>query len=135
MTIRPPTVFLCTVCAAALVLLASCASGPTTIPPGLSAAEIFQRAQDASDRGNYLLGIRYYSLIQTSYPDDIGHLTWAEYEIAVLYHKMGKNDTALSLINALLDRYGKEGDTLPAAPRVLAVKLKARLEATTQNKH
>jgi hypothetical protein len=61
-------------------------------------------------------------------------MTWASYEIAVLYHKMGRNDTALSLINALLDRYAKEGDTLPAAPRVLAVKLKARLEATTPQK-
>src|SRR5271169_3066950 len=115
-------------CAAALLLLVSCKSAPPTIPPGLSAAEIFQRAQDASDRGNYLLGIRYYSLIPTSFPDDIVHMTWASYEIAFLYHKIGKNDTALSLFNDLLDKYAKEGDTLPPAPRILATKLKARLE-------
>jgi len=134
MTICRRTALLCVVCAAVLVLLASCASGPTTIPPGLSAAEIFQRAQDASDRGAYPLGIRYYSLMQTSYPDDVNHLTWASYEIAFLYHKMGKNDTALSLINDLLDKYAKEGDALPPAPRVLATKLKPRLEEILQKK-
>jgi outer membrane protein assembly factor BamD (BamD/ComL family) len=134
MTICRRTALLCVVCAAVLVLLASCASGPTTIPPGLSAAEIFQRAQDASDRGAYPLGIRYYSLMLTSYPDDVNHLTWASYEIAFLYHKMGKNDTALSLINDLLDKYAKEGDALPPAPRVLATKLKPRLEEILQKK-
>lgn len=134
MTICRRTALLRVVCAAMLVLLASCSSGPTTIPPGLSAAEIFQRAQDASDRGDYPLGIRYYSLMQTSYPDDVNHLTWASYEIAFLYHKMGKNDMALSLINDLLDKYAKEGDALPPAPRVLASKLKPRLEEILKKK-
>ncbi len=119
---------------AALALLASCKSGPTTIPEGLSANEIFQRAQDASDRGNYTLAIRYYSLVPTSFPDDVIHMTWASYEIAFLYHKMGRNDVALSLFNDLLDKYAKEGETLPAAPRILATKLKARLEALLKKK-
>ena len=122
------------VCAAVIFSFASCASGPTIIPAGLSAAEIFQRAQDASDHGNYPLGIRYYSLIPSTYPDDVSHRTWALYEIAFLYHKMGRNDTALSLIKDLLAKYDKEGDTLPPAPRVLAAKLKPRLEAMLQKK-
>jgi len=134
MTIRRGTVLLGAACAAALALLAACASGPVTIPSGLSAAEIFQRAQDASDRGDYLLAMRYYSLIQTSYPDDINHRTWASYEIAFLYHKMGKNEMALSLLNELLDRYAKEGDKLPPAPDILATKLKTRLEEMLQKK-
>jgi hypothetical protein len=116
------------------MLFVSCASRATVIPAGLSAAEIFQRAQDASDRGNYALGIRYYSLIPVSYPDDVSHVTWASYEIAFLYHKMGKNATSLSLINDLLDKYAKVGDTLPPAPRVLASKLKPRLEALLKKK-
>jgi outer membrane protein assembly factor BamD (BamD/ComL family) len=131
MTIRR-TAFFFAICAAALAVLASCASGPAVIPPGLSAAEIFQRAQDASDRGDYPLGIRYYSLIQTSYPDDLAHMTWASYEVAFLYHKMGKDDRSLSLIDDLLATYAKQGDVLPPAPRVLASKLKARLEETKQ---
>ncbi|MGO9308810.1 MAG: hypothetical protein ACLQDL_07295 [Spirochaetia bacterium] len=134
MTARGRTRILWAAGAAALLLLVSCKSGPTTIPPGLSAAEIFQRAQDASDRGDYLLGIRYYSLIPTSFPDDVVHMTWSSYEIAFLYHKMGKNDKALSLFNDLLDTYAKEGDTLPPAPKILATKLKARLEALLKKK-
>jgi len=129
MTRRAATVLIGAAFAAALTLLSSCASGPVQIPPGLSAVEIFQRAQDASDRGDYPLAIRYYSLIATDYPEDLNHLTWASYEIAFLYHKMGRNDIALARINELLDKYATEGDKLPPAPRVLVVKLKARLEA------
>jgi outer membrane protein assembly factor BamD (BamD/ComL family) len=120
--------------AAALLLLASCATQTAAIPDGLSAEEIFQRAQDAVDRGNYSLGMTYYSLVQEKYPDDTAHGVWASYEIAFLYHKMGKNETALSLVDQLLDKYGKEGDALPPAPRVLAQKLKARLEANSKKK-
>jgi outer membrane protein assembly factor BamD (BamD/ComL family) len=109
--------------------LAACASQQPVIPDGLSAAEIFQRAQDAVSRGNYALGIAYYSLVPTSFPDDKPHGAWAAYEIAFLYHKMGKNDTALSLTNSLLDQYTQAGDTLPQAPQILAQKLKTRLEA------
>jgi outer membrane protein assembly factor BamD (BamD/ComL family) len=128
------TVFLVAACAAALVFLGSCSSGPAVIPPDLSAAEIFQRAQDATDRGDYPLGLRYYAMVPTSYPDDIGHVTWASYEIAFLYHKMGKNAESLTLINELLGKYDKEGDKLPPAPHVLASKLKVRLEDALQKK-
>jgi outer membrane protein assembly factor BamD (BamD/ComL family) len=132
--IRGRTALFCAACAAALVFLGGCASGPVVIPPGLSAAEIFQRAQDASDRGDYALGLRYYSLIPESYPDDVNHVTWSSYEIAFLHHKMGKDDLALSLINELLARYDSEGDKLPPAPHLLATKLKARLEESLQKK-
>ncbi len=115
--------------AALLALLWACASQPVVIPDGLTATEIFQRAQDAADRGDYALGIRYYSRVPVAYPDDVNHVTWASYEIAFLYHKMGKDETALSLINDLLSQYEKERQKLPPAPHVLAVKLKARLEA------
>jgi outer membrane protein assembly factor BamD (BamD/ComL family) len=114
---------------AAALLLWGCATTPSVIPDNLSITEIFQRAQDASDKSDYSLAVTYYSLTAKNYPDDAAHIAWASYEIAFLYHKMGKNDTALSLVNDLLDRYAKAGDTLPAAPRVLAEKLKTRLQA------
>ncbi|HEY9594391.1 MAG TPA: tetratricopeptide repeat protein [Spirochaetia bacterium] len=110
-------------------LLWACASGPVSLPDGLPAAEIFQRAQDASERGDYTTAITYYGEVEKRYPDDIDHAVWAQYEIAFLYHKSGKNDTALTLINELLDRYQREGSSLPPAPRVLAQNLKTRLEA------
>jgi outer membrane protein assembly factor BamD (BamD/ComL family) len=126
--------FLGALCAAALVILGSCASGPTVIPTGLSAAEIFQHAQDASDRGDYALAIRYFEVVPSSFPDDVSHVTWASYETAFLYHKMGKNAQALTLITQLLDQYDKQGDRLPPAPHVLASKLKTRLQDALQKK-
>jgi outer membrane protein assembly factor BamD (BamD/ComL family) len=132
MTISRRFSILSVICAAALGLLASCSSGPVVIPEGLSAAEIFQRAQDASDKNDYPLAMRYYSLVQTSYPDDLTHATWATYEIAFLYHKMGKDEMSLSLTNDLLDKYAKDAGGLPPAPRILAQKLKARLEETAK---
>ena len=120
--------------AAALLLLATCATKNPVIPEGLSAEELFQRAQDAVDRGNYSLGMTCYSLVQEKYPDDKAYGAWSSYEIAFLYHKMGKDETALSLIDQLLEQYGKEGSALPPAPLVLAQKLKARLEANSKKK-
>ena len=111
------------------LLLSSCATGPVQIPEGLTVAEIFQRAQDAGDSGNYTLAMRYYDRVSKDYPSDIMHVTWATYEIAFLYHKMGKDREALDRFNALLQQYTTDADKLPPAPRVLAVKIKARLEA------
>jgi outer membrane protein assembly factor BamD (BamD/ComL family) len=113
---------------AAGFFLAACASQQPAIPEGLSAVEIFQRAQVAVSAGNYALGITYYSLVARNFPDDKVHVTWASYEIAFIYYKMGKKDTALTLVNELLDQYANAGDTLPAAPQILAKNLKTRLE-------
>jgi len=126
-------VCLAAVCAA-VVLFVSCVTEKPSIPEGLGAAEIFQRAQDAADRGDFELGITYYTLYRDKFPDDAEHDAWASYEIAFLYHKMGKNDTALTLVNQLLDQYARQGDTLPPAPRILADKLKTRLEAAAPKK-
>ena len=121
-------------CVAAYVLLVSCATQPRTLPEGLTAGEIFQRAQDAADRGDYALGITFYSECQQRYPDDTEHKVWAAYEIAFLYHKMGKNDRAAVLINDLLTEYANQGGLLPPAPLLLSQKLKERLEASTPKK-
>jgi outer membrane protein assembly factor BamD (BamD/ComL family) len=117
---------------AAAVLLSACASQSPVIPEGLSAAEIFQRAQDAAGKGDYQLGIRYYELVPKNYPDDREHNIWASYEIAFLYHKMGKNDVALNLLKDLLAQYATAGDTLPPGPKILAEKLQARLQTDTK---
>ena len=117
-----------------LGLLASCATRDKGMQEGLTAGEIFQRAQDAVDRGDYAHGIEYYAYCQKQYPDDVAHDVWASYEIAFIYHKMGQNAKALELFNELLARYEKEGSALPPAPQVLAQKLKARLEDANKKK-
>ncbi len=115
-------------CAAALLLLVSCASQPPVSVAGLNAAEIFQRAQDATDQGRYSRAMQYYTLFLQRFPDDKEHVAWARYEIAFLYHKVGQNQKSLALFNDLLALYASQGDSLPPAPRVLAEKVKAHLE-------
>jgi outer membrane protein assembly factor BamD (BamD/ComL family) len=121
-------ILLCATCAATLAFLGACATKTPVATEGLSVIELFQRGQEAADKGSYELGISYYSLVEKSYPDDTDHGIWASYEIAFLYHKLGKNETSLSLINDLLAVYAGGDESLPPAPRVLAQKLKVRLE-------
>ena len=128
------TVIACAALAAAVSLLASCATQGGATPEGVTAGEIFQRAQDSVDRGDYARGITLYTLCQQRYPADVNHQVWASYEIAFIYHKMGQNTKALQLFDDLLARYEKEGDALPPAPQVLAQKLKARLQESTKKK-
>ncbi|MGA2764825.1 MAG: tetratricopeptide repeat protein [Spirochaetia bacterium] len=111
----------------AVMLAAGCHTGPVVIPADLGAAESFQRAQDAADNGNYTLAIRYYSTFLQNHPENKDRGAWAQYEIAFNYHKMGRNATALTYLDQLLQQYQPGDDTLPAAPRILAQKLKDRL--------
>jgi outer membrane protein assembly factor BamD (BamD/ComL family) len=119
-------------CAAAFGLLSSCAAPKPFTTEGLSVEEMFQRAQDAADRGDYKQAIDYYTAVPEKFPDDKAHQVWATYEMAFIYHKMGKSEEALPLVNQILDRYTKEGDSLPPAPLILAQKLKTRVEAAIE---
>jgi outer membrane protein assembly factor BamD (BamD/ComL family) len=134
---NPRTVVFLLLALAAVAFLAGCASTPAEIPQGLTAAEVFQHAQDAVDKTDYALALRYYATVKSAYPDDLTHVVWADYEIAFLNHKLGKNAEALALINEMLDTYKDSWDTLPpetSAPRVLAEKLQTRLQALLPKK-
>ena len=121
-------------CSGMLLLLVACRTAPPVSEESLTAAEIFQRAQDTADRGEYAHAIQYYRLFQQKHPQDSERGAWAIYEIAFLYHKMGRDEEALSLLADLLDRYAKEGSFLPSAPQILAGKLKARIEESAKKK-
>ncbi len=131
MSRRARVVALCAACAA-LLSVVSCASQKMVPIDNLTAGEIFQHAQDAMDRGDYTLGISYYKACQQKFPDDMNHVTWASYEIAFAYHKMGDNARAIALFKELLDQYAKGGDALPPGPQVLAQKLVAHLEEASK---
>jgi outer membrane protein assembly factor BamD (BamD/ComL family) len=112
-----------------LILAAGCVSQP--VPSDVSdlrPAEIFQRAQDASDKSDYSTALQYYKLFQDKFPDDAERQAWAAYEVAFIYHKMGDDKRALVLLDELLARYAR-GEKLPEAPRILAEKVKARIES------
>ena len=109
------------------IAVVSCRTQPQVISPDLSAAESFQRAQDAADGGDYALAIRYYRSFLDNNPNIPDRDIWALYEIAFNYHKMGKNANAVALLDQVLQQYQNDTGTLPAAPRILALKLKDRL--------
>jgi outer membrane protein assembly factor BamD (BamD/ComL family) len=106
--------------------LGSCRTAPPVVTEKLTAAGYFQKAQDASGADDYELALAYYDAFRAAYPDDRDRNLWAAYESAFLWYKLEKYDTALALIDGLLDRYAKEKD-LPAAPRVLAEKVKEKI--------
>jgi outer membrane protein assembly factor BamD (BamD/ComL family) len=107
-----------------------CKSVPTVIPPDLSPADYFQKAQEASDAGKYALALKYYESFLQHYPDERDRGLWARYEIALLHYKMKDAATALTLFDELLAMYsGEDAAQLPQGPRILAEKVKAKLLA------
>ncbi len=110
------------------IFFSSCQTQPKVIPNNLTPAEYFQRAQDASEKENYKLAMRYYKKFQEVYPNNLEKNLWAEYEIAFLYHKMGDNKTAIKLLDKLIAKYkSKEAKNWPQAPRILAEKVKENI--------
>jgi tetratricopeptide (TPR) repeat protein len=122
------TLFKLVAVAALASALMVCSSVPEDIEEDLTPMEYFQRAQEASDAGRYALSMAYYEKFQEIYPEERDRNVWAEYEIAMLYHKMGKNKIALERFEALLERYESGEPDLPEGPMILAEKVKARVE-------
>jgi tetratricopeptide (TPR) repeat protein len=113
---------------ALVAVLWSCKStGPVDIT-GLSPAEVFQRAQNASDSGDYRRALAYYEKFLAQQDVAADRAAWARYEIALLYHKMGDDNTALAKFDELLALYEKDA-TLPEGPKVLAAEVKAAILA------
>jgi len=126
----PPFLLLLLAALLAAAVLAGCKSTPVIVEPGLSPADLFQKAQEASDAGKYGAALSYYQAFQERYPDERDRNLWARYEIALLHHKMGDDPTALALFEELIALYTPETEKeYPAAPRILAEKLKAKITA------
>jgi outer membrane protein assembly factor BamD (BamD/ComL family) len=110
--------------------LGACKTTSVTIPATLTPADLFQKAQEASDAGRYPLALEYYKAFQERFPDERDRNLWARYEIALLHHKMGDDATAVRMFDELLAEYsGENAAELPQGPRILAEKVKARIEA------
>jgi tetratricopeptide (TPR) repeat protein len=113
-----------------LPLFWSCTSAPPEIEAGLQPREYFQRAQDATEAGKYKTAVAYYEAFLKAYPEERDRGLWAEYEIALLYEKMGDLKQSLKLFEALLARYDSpEAETYPPGPEILSRKVIARIEA------
>ena len=108
----------------AAVLALSCASRPVVIPDDLTAAELIQRGQEASDRNRYNISLQYYAAIIERYPMDIDSVCAAEYEIAFIHYKQKKYDMAKIEFTDLLERYNIPDEALlPPQFKILSQKI------------
>ena len=106
------------------VLVVSCVSGPVKISEDLTAAELVQRAQEASERSRYSLSLQYYETILERFPFDSEYVCAAEYEIAFIYYKQKKYEQSKAGFNALLERYDTQDEaSLPPEYKILAQKI------------
>jgi len=111
------------------LVISGCASAPTSIPDGLSPAELVQKGQDASDRNKYEQAVSYYQAILDRYPQDISAVCGAEYEIAFIRYKQKKYDESKAGFRALLARYeGTDAALLPAQYKILSEKVLGKME-------
>ena len=119
-----------------MTIAASCAGKPAVIPDELTAAELVQRAQEASDRGRYSLSLQYYETVLEKFPYDMEYVCAAEYEIAFIRYKQKKYEISADGFNTLLERYNTpDEELLPPQYKVLAKKILASISEKTAKKH
>jgi outer membrane protein assembly factor BamD (BamD/ComL family) len=120
--------------AALAVLLSGCYSGPEDVTDDTTAAELVQRAQEASDRNRYKPAMQFYELILERFPDDMEMVCTAEYEIAFIHYKQRRYEIAREGFNALLERYNTPDEALlpPQYKRLAAIVLERMAEKGTQ---
>lgn len=113
--------------------LTGCESTPEEIPPDLSRMEMFQRAQEAADRNQWNLALRYYREFSRRFPEDRGAIMEARYEIAFISYKQKNYDEAREGFEAIIAAYEDEEarQGLPEWPLVLAGRLLEIIEERT----
>jgi outer membrane protein assembly factor BamD (BamD/ComL family) len=113
---------------AVVFVLGACKSGPIVVPEGLSAAELIQRGQEASDKNRYNQALQYYEAIIERFPSDIDDICAAEYEIAFIHYKQKRYAEARRELDALLLRYTvPDAEFLPPQFKILATIVLERL--------
>jgi outer membrane protein assembly factor BamD (BamD/ComL family) len=102
-------------------LLFACASRPVSIPDDITAEELIQRGQEASDRNRYKQSLQYYETILDRFPTNIDLICAAEYEIAFIHYKQKLYPQSRSEFEDLLARYDvPDAELLPPQFKILA---------------
>jgi outer membrane protein assembly factor BamD (BamD/ComL family) len=114
---------------AVVLCLSACATGKVNIPQDLSAMEIIQRAQEASDKNRYNIALQYYQALFDRNPSNVDMICVAEYEIAFIHYKQRKYPQARMEFEALLERYdAPDGEYLPPQFKILATKVLEQID-------
>jgi outer membrane protein assembly factor BamD (BamD/ComL family) len=121
--------------ALAASLLIACAGAPKVIPQELSAREIVQRAQEATDAYNYAAATAYYEALKERFGSEPLYKATADYEIAFIAYKQGHYAEATEGFEALLARYdGPDKASLPPRYSVLSKKMLESIAEKTKTK-
>lgn len=129
------TVVLILIAAGLVVALAACKTAPKAVPEGLSAAEIIQLGQGASDKDDYEAALFYYDTCRQRYVEDLSVVCECEYEIAFIYFKQERYEDAKALFTTLLARYEQsDARLLPAQYKILGEKILAKVNAALDAK-
>lgn len=118
--------------AAALLSLASCASvpDPADIPAEMTARELIQRAQEATDASNWKAARVWYSVARDRYASDMAVVCASEYELAFIDWKTGRYPEAKAGFQALLGRYqSPDAALLPQEFKLLSEVILEKVEA------
>ncbi len=103
------------------LLASACKSAPPVNYNSLNKAEFFQKAQEASNKGDYEIALAYYNHFLAKYPDDIQKGIEADYEIAFIAYKQHDYKKANRLFSDILDKYSTDAaQVLPAWPKILS---------------
>ena len=98
------------------------------ISDDLSAAELIQRAQEASDRNQYNIALKYYQALYDRNETLDLNIT-AEYEIAFIHYKQGDYNQARDKFETLLEHYKtRDRELLPRHFERLAVIVLDRID-------
>jgi outer membrane protein assembly factor BamD (BamD/ComL family) len=118
------------------MLAMACASSPGEIPMELTAAELVQRAQEASDKNRYNISLEYYETLLDRFQDDIEYVCTGEYEIAFIHYKQKKYDIAKIEFNSLLVRYDTpDEELLPPQFKILSHKILGNIQEIESRKN
>lgn len=112
-------------------VLVTCVTVTDDVIDDLAPDIYFQNAQEATTNRDYQRAMRWYRAFVERHQNLTGsslekrsRLLWAEYEIAFLHHKMGDDETALILLQDLVNKYeSPEITNLPLAPGILAKRI------------
>jgi len=117
-----------------LLLSISCQSAKPEFSEDMTVDNYFQKAQEASERGDHQLAMEYYLKLKEVFPENIEKNLWASFEIAFLYHKMGKDEKALVLLEELIQLYNdNQTQDYPDGPLLLAERVKANIQEKDSN--
>ena len=123
-------IFAAVILIAALSVLTACQTVPTSVPEGISEAELLQSGQAALDNSNYKAAEFYYAKVIELYGQNISSVIAAEYELAHIKIKRKNFTQAKPALERILAYYDdpQKAVSLPPAYKKLILNDLAKCE-------